>query len=586
VTARPALALLALALSTPAAAREASPRAQAIGDPALRQAAAALGDEDLATAREHLEPELKNRPDDPQVQALGGVLRFHEQRYAEAVELLSRAGMPSGGGLDYLALARAALEITGSHQKAESEHFRVSYPPGKDEVLVPYLLEALEAQRTALLADLGWVPPEKVTIEILTGTRQLARLSTLTEEEIRTSGTIALCKFAKLMIVSPKALAKGYDWLDTAAHEYTHHVVTQRTKNNTPIWLHEGIAKWSESRWRGAGGDTLSPYAAALLKKALSKDKLVTFAEMHPSMAKLPSQEAAALAFAEVMLAVEFLQKKGGPPLLSRILERVAGAIPVERAVPEAMGLPDFDAFEAEWKRYLAVRPLPVGGEVALRQLRFLDDDQRQPTSHLEWSEIPDEKARGFARLGELMRERGKWSAARIEYGKAMRRVGPRYALLTSKFSLAAMLSGHEAEAEAALREAVKANPHYAALHVNLGRIQVKKKDWAGARQAFLLANRVDPFDPEIHAGLAAAAEATGDTAVAAREQRFAQLLAARPERSPSLDAPRGASPTADGPQGGEPRAPPRGAASPHGGTPSPHGASPPRSGFHDPHAK
>ncbi|MBI5068794.1 MAG: hypothetical protein HZB56_11195 [Deltaproteobacteria bacterium] len=567
MTTRLAFLAAALALAAPAAAQVqgAAERAPGHADPVLRQAAAALADEDLATARKELEPELQRRPDDPLVQALGGVLRFHEQRYAEAAELLSRSGVPSGGGLDYLALAKAALEITRDHQKAESEHFRVSYPPGKDEVLVPYLLEALEAQRAALQADLGWVPPEKVTIEILTGTRQLARLSTLTEEEIRTSGTIALCKFDKLMIVSPKALARGYDWLDTAAHEYTHHVVTQRTRNNTPIWLHEGIAKWSESRWRGAGGDSLSPYAGALLKKALQRGKLVTFAEMHPSMAKLPSQEAAALAFAEVMLAVEYLQKKGGPPLLSRILERVAGAIPVERAVPEAMGLADFDAFEAEWRRYLAVRPLPAGGDVALRQLQFLDDERHKPTAHAEWAEIPDEKARGFARLGEIMRERGKWSAARIEYGKAMRRVGPRHGVLTAKYALAALQSGHEAEAEAALAEAVKTNPHHPALQVNLGRIKVKKKDWSGAREAFLLANRIDPFDPEIHAGLAAAAEATGDATLAAREQRFARLLLARPERSPSL----GPAAAGVGPHGA--RAP---GTSPHGGAPAgnPHG--------------
>ena len=69
-------------------------------------------------------------------------------------------------------------------------------------MLVPYLLETLEAQRSALEQDIGWVPPGRVTVEILRDTRELARLSTLTEEEIRTSGTIALCKFDKLMVVS------------------------------------------------------------------------------------------------------------------------------------------------------------------------------------------------------------------------------------------------------------------------------------------------------------------------------------------------------------------------------------------------
>jgi tetratricopeptide (TPR) repeat protein len=491
---------------------------------AVQRAVEALTDEDVDAARAIVEPMLQASPDDRSALALAGMLRFHEQRYPEAVEYLERAGARRAGGIDYLALARAAREVTRDHRSAESAHFRVSYPPGKEEVLVPYLLETLEAQRAALLQDLGAAPPGKVTIEILRDARELSRLSTLTEEEIRTSGTIALCKFDKLMITSPKALVRGYDWLDTAAHEYTHFVVTQRTRNNTPIWLHEGLAKYSETRWRGAGGESLSPYAAALLQDAVKKDRLITFAQMHPSMAKLPSQEAASLAFAEVMVAVEYLQRKGGPPLVSRILDRVAEGMPAEQAVAHALGVP-FDAFLADWKRYLAARPLPVGGDTELRRLRFQDDPKHGGGSWTEWADIPDERARGFARLGEIMRERGRWGAAWREYGKAMRRVGARYPMLTSKFALAAMNSGHDSEAEAALVEAARSHPHYAALHVNLGRLKLKRQDWKGAREALLLANRVDPFDPEIHAGLAAAAEALGDGEAASREQRFARIL-------------------------------------------------------------
>ena len=518
---RPALCALALFPLARAAGGEGRGEGEAI-----RQAYEALADEDAEAARAIVEPLLERDPDDRRLQALAGVLRFHEQRYPEAVELLEKAGA-SRGGIDYLALARAARDITRDHQRAESDHFRVSYPPGKEEVLVPYLLEALEAQRQALQEDLGVAPGEKVTVEILRDVRELARLSTLTEEEIRTSGTIALCKFDKLMITSPKALVRGYDWLDTAAHEYTHFVVTQRTRNNTPIWLHEGLAKYSETRWRGAGGESLSPWAAALLQDAVKKDKLVTFAQMHPSMAKLPSQEAAALAFAEVMVAVEYLQRKGGRPLLSKILDAVAGGMPAERAVAESLQVP-FEAFLADWKRYMAARPLPAGGDTELRRLRFEDDPKQGHGAHAEWAEIPDERARGFARLGEIMRERGRWAAARIEYGKAMRRVGSRYPVLTSKFALAAMNSGHEAEAEAALAEAARTHPHHASLHVNMGRLRLKRQDWAGAREAFLLANRVDPFDPEIHAGLALAAEGNADAATASRERRFAQMLSGR----------------------------------------------------------
>jgi tetratricopeptide (TPR) repeat protein len=492
--------------------------------PVLRRAIAALDDEDVAAARALIDPVLEERPDDRAVMTVAGLVRFYEQRYDDAVLLLEKGGYPTGS-IDYLALAKASREVTREHEKFAGEHFVVSYPKGKDEVLVPYVVDALEAQRRALTEDLGWAPSGKVTIEFLNDTRELARVSTLSEEEIKASGTIALCKFNKLMVVSPKALVKGYDWLDTAAHEYTHYVVTARTRNNTPIWLHEGIAKYSETRWRGSGGE-LSALAAGQLRRALEKGRLVTFEQMHPSMAKLPSQEMAALAFAEVMVAVEYLQSKGGRPLMNRVLDLVAQGTAAEKAVAQALGA-SFDAVLADWKRDMAARPLPAGGDPAVEKLRFKGDPKHGGT-HSEWAAIPDAKARGFARLGEIFRERGRWSAARIEYAKAMARVGKGIPVLSGRFAIAAMMSGRDDEAQSALLQALRRHPRYAALHVHLARIHLKRKAWTQAREQLLLANAVDPFDPEIHAGLALVHEAQGDAGAAAREKRFAQLLSSR----------------------------------------------------------
>ena len=44
-------------------------------------------------------------------------------------------------------------------------------------------------------------------------------------------------------------------------------------------------------------------------------------------------------------------------------------------------------------------------------------------------------------------------------------------------------------------------------------------------RDHLLLANRQDPFDPEIHAGLSKALAALGDPGGASREERFARIL-------------------------------------------------------------
>jgi Flp pilus assembly protein TadD len=164
------------------------------------------------------------------------------------------------------------------------------------------------------------------------------------------------------------------------------------------------------------------------------------------------------------------------------------------------------------------------------------------------------------------MRERGKLEAARVEYGKAMKLVGARVPVLTGRFAGVAMRTGREAEAEQALAEALDSHPDYPALHIGLGRLYVRKKAWDPAREHFLLANRIDPFDPEIHAGLALAYEGLGDAGSASREKRFAQLLAGA-GGAPGSGGP-GAAPA---PHGG----PLHGGGPAQGGAPpaSPHGA-------------
>ena len=57
----------------------------------------------------------------------------------------------------------------------------------------------------------------------------------LTEEEIKTSGTIALCKYNRLMITSPRDLVYGYGWADTVAHELIHLLINRRSRNTVPI---------------------------------------------------------------------------------------------------------------------------------------------------------------------------------------------------------------------------------------------------------------------------------------------------------------------------------------------------------------
>ena len=206
-----------------------------------------LGDWDLEGAKRDFEEVKKIAPDVESLAYWEARIAFEEGRYEEAVALLERSGVEDKPG-SYLRLAKDTLRVTKDDLVKESEHFIFRYNKGKDAVLAEYALETLEAIRSALAQDLGHAPKDKVRVEVLSDATELSMLSTLSKEQIRTTGTIAICKFNKLMITSPRAVIRGYDWRDTLAHEYVHYVVGQKSKNTVPIWMHEGLAKYLESR--------------------------------------------------------------------------------------------------------------------------------------------------------------------------------------------------------------------------------------------------------------------------------------------------------------------------------------------------
>src|SRR5260370_23219602 len=151
------------------------------------------------------------------------------------------------------------------------------------------------------------------------------------------------------MITSPKALLRGYPWLHTLPHEFVHYLGTQKGRNTVPIWLQEGLAKFLETRWRGPPGLAVDEMSLTLLQEAARKRQLIPFARMHPSIAMLPTQEQAALAFAEVEAAMRLLYQRGGQGALTELVAAMANGMTDEQAVAPADGK-SFAEFESDWR--------------------------------------------------------------------------------------------------------------------------------------------------------------------------------------------------------------------------------------------
>ena len=85
----------------------------------------------------------------------------------------------------------------------------------------------------------------------------------------RPPGTVAVAKWGRVTLLSPRATPYGYVWRDTVAHELTHLAVTRASGDRAPLWLQEGVAKYEESRWRPSKPFDDWPPADAVAKRGI-----------------------------------------------------------------------------------------------------------------------------------------------------------------------------------------------------------------------------------------------------------------------------------------------------------------------------
>lgn len=459
-------------------------------------------------AERALAPLLRIAPDDPAVQRAAAELRFRQGRYDDARRLLDRllatpAGRGSASVKRLAALVQSTAETVKGYrqEKPPGGHF-VFRTSGRDRYLVPFASETLEAVRERLQKDLGYVPPAPILVEIYPRPADLARVSPLTEQDIERSGTIALCKYQRLMIVSPRALLRGYGWRDTLAHEYTHLVVSRLSHNRVPIWLHEGLAKLFEARWRlpPAANAPLTPIQRHLLASALSKGTLIPWAKMHPSMAKLPNQRATALAFAEVQTALAFVTSRVGIDGLRRLIAALRAGQDDWSALRSVTKL-SRAAFTKGWKQYLRGLKLERKAGLELEPLVF----GKARSKEQRIAKIRLEKARRYFRLADLLRQRNLLHAAALEYEKARSLGGARDSFVANALARTYLQLKLPERAIDVLKPVIEYYPEIAGVQATLGAAYLAAAQRKEAAAHLEVALRINPFNPQIHCDLAQA---------------------------------------------------------------------------------
>jgi hypothetical protein len=261
-----------------------------------------------------------------------------------------------------------------------------------DQVLAPLLSQTAALARDAVERDLGTTLPRPLRLDLVRDLFTLSAVSGLPLEAAETTGTVAVARFGRVTMLSPRATRQGYPWQDTLAHEITHLVLSRASAENAPLWLQEGVAKREETRWRLPRAFDDSQAAERMAGDAQRSGRSVGLDQLGASIAMLPSADAATIAFAEVTSFVRYLLAQSGERALPALLLELHSLPDAERALRGVTGLGLLE-WQVLWRAALAESPSPApSGAAAAEESGLL--------------------SRRAARMSELLYLQGKYEAA------------------------------------------------------------------------------------------------------------------------------------------------------------------------------
>lgn len=453
-------------------------------------------------------------------------VEFYKGSYSEAVKYGNEAyalyrGKEIG---DFIHHVSNVAETGEKFKEVKTGHFIIRYVHPKDSILPIYAQKTLEKAYFEIGSDLGTYPSDSVIVEIYPDPESFAIASTLSQKDIATTGVVGICKFNRLMILSPRLLPKGYLWLDALAHEYTHYLVFLKSENTVPVWLHEGIAKFEEKRWREKKRQVLNPFYETLLSKALKENSLVPIEKMYPSFGKLESAYEAQLAFAQVGTIVDFIVRKWGGGSLLSLFESLREKDDYKSAIKQVTKM-DFSEFYKSWAADLRGRKLTERiPRLKVKELKFEKDKGKSDDKGHDLGDLVSAQARDYTTLGDMLKVRQRLQAAAYEYEKALN-FDPVSPIILNRLASTQSALGDYEKAEELLSQSVEFSPEFVDAYKILGGIYLKKENFKKAEESYQSAISINPFDPETHVALISLYEKLGLYDSAESERRVLGIL-------------------------------------------------------------
>jgi hypothetical protein len=387
-----------------------------------------------------------------------------------------------GASLAELAKSCARATAAGLVMEDKERGVWLRLQDDADRALAPFIFEVAAQARDTVSREVGIDLPRPLRIDLVRDLFSLSAVSGLPLKAAETTGTLAVARWGRVIMLSPRAPVQGYPWQDTLAHEITHLLVTRATRDFAPLWMQEGLAKRFEVRWRPVRPFDKPEWADNGARNAALDGRSVGIDKLGPSIAMLPTPEAAGIAFAEVTSFMHFLIEQNGEPALRLLFAdlRGNGAAGADAALISVTGY-GLAEWNARWQRFLRQPVKPSADEVV----------RAPPAAHAQGD------AGRRIRLADLLASRGYGQQSASEVEPLLPALS-RLPQVRERVAAGLYEAGDDAGAERALGTVAEIDALYGPWFALAGRGFKRRGQASDADSAFTLGLSADPLSAEV----------------------------------------------------------------------------------------
>ncbi|ABF43277.1 TPR repeat protein [Candidatus Koribacter versatilis Ellin345] len=281
---------------------------------------------------------VRAAPDSPDAWAVLGYANLQADRSKDAIPAFEKSLKLRPDPTVEAFLKRAHKETTteADYTAAESSHFTLRFEGKASQNGLPRdILEQLDSDYDGLVSQLGVAPHGSITVILYTE----QAFFDVTQAP-SWSGAI---NDGKLRIPISGVSQMTSELARVLRHELTHSFITQIARGRCPYWLNEGVAQLMEPKSISSAGP--------LLAKLYASQREIPLNALEGSFMGLDGNSAA-IAYAESLTAVEYINDTYGMSDVRRLLERIGEGSSTEAALRSTFNV-GYGQFEEDIATYL-----------------------------------------------------------------------------------------------------------------------------------------------------------------------------------------------------------------------------------------